>query len=211
MPPDALTGCRRILLVRPDNIGDVVLLAPAIRAIRAAHPDATIGLLASPAGATATVLLPSIDEVMVEQVVWQDASPSPKLDPDRELGFIERLRAGRWDALVIFTSFSQTAFGAAYAGYLAGIPVRAGHARDFGGALLTHPVAPPEWEVHQAERALDLVEGVGIEVADRTAAIEIPPAAIASVERLLAHYAGHRRWLHPHRPGRQLRRPAIPA
>jgi ADP-heptose:LPS heptosyltransferase len=186
MPPDALAGCDRILLIRPDNIGDVVLLAPAIRAIREAHRDAVVGLLASPAGATAVPLLPWIDEVLVEQVVWQDASASPGFDPKREFEFIERLRAGRWDAAVIFTSFSQTAFGAAYASYLAGIPVRAGHARDFGGALLSHAVPPPDWEVHQADRAIDLVEGVGIDVPDRSSTIAVPPPARDSVRELLA-------------------------
>ena len=169
MRPDALAGCDRILLVRPDNVGDVVLLAAAIRAIREAHRDAVIGLLASPAGATAVPLLPWVDEVLVEQVVWQDASTSPIFDPKRELEFIERLRRGRWDAMVVFTSFSQTAFGAAYAAYLAGIPVRAGHARDFGGALLTRRRATARLGGPPGRPALDLVERLGIDVADQLA------------------------------------------
>ena len=185
MRPDVLAGSDRILLVRPDNVGDVVLLAAAIRAIRESHRDAVISLLASPAGATAVPLLPWVDEVLVEQVVWQDASASPMFDPKREFEFIERLRRGRWDAMVVFTSFSQTAFGAAYAAYLAGIPIRAGHARDFGGALLSHAVPPPDWEIHQADRALDLVEGLGIDVADRSAAIVVPPDARHAAWRLL--------------------------
>ena len=185
MRPDVLAGSDRILLVRPDNVGDVVLLAPAIRAIRESHRHAVITLLASPAGATAVPLLPWIDEVLVEQVVWQDASASPVFDPEREFEFIERLRGGRWDAMVVFTSFSQTAFGAAYAAYLAGIPIRAGHARDFGGALLATPCHRRIREIHQAERALDLVEGLGIDVADRSAAIAVPPDARQAARRLL--------------------------
>ena len=41
---------RRLLVVRADNIGDVLMTAPALRALRAALPDAAITLLASPAG-----------------------------------------------------------------------------------------------------------------------------------------------------------------
>ena len=48
--PVDLAAARRILVVRPDNIGDVVLLTPALRALRAAAPQARIELLASPAG-----------------------------------------------------------------------------------------------------------------------------------------------------------------
>jgi hypothetical protein len=36
--PVDLTAARRILAVRPDNVGDVVLLTPALRALRAAAP-----------------------------------------------------------------------------------------------------------------------------------------------------------------------------
>ena len=49
--PVDLAAARRILVVRPDNVGDVVLLTPALRALRAAAPHARIDLLASPAGA----------------------------------------------------------------------------------------------------------------------------------------------------------------
>ena len=48
--PVDLAAARRILVVRPDNVGDVVLLTPALRALRAAAPQAWIELLASPAG-----------------------------------------------------------------------------------------------------------------------------------------------------------------
>src|SRR5690349_5145391 len=42
---------RRILVVRLDLIGDVVLSLPAVRALRRAYPDATIDMLVQPSAA----------------------------------------------------------------------------------------------------------------------------------------------------------------
>ena len=44
---------QRILAMRLDNIGDVVMLGPALRAIREGAPQAQLTLMASPAGSQA--------------------------------------------------------------------------------------------------------------------------------------------------------------
>ena len=41
---------RRLVLVRLDNLGDVLLTTPAFRAVRRALPEAHLALLAGPAG-----------------------------------------------------------------------------------------------------------------------------------------------------------------
>ena len=41
---------RRLLVVRLDNLGDVLVTTPAIRALRRSLPEAHIALLASPSG-----------------------------------------------------------------------------------------------------------------------------------------------------------------
>jgi hypothetical protein len=64
---------QRILAVRLDNAGDVILLGPALRALREAAPRARLTLLASPAGARAAELIPWVDEVWPSDVPWQDA------------------------------------------------------------------------------------------------------------------------------------------
>src|SRR3954451_21272045 len=143
---------RRLLCVRLDNIGDAVLLGPALRALRSALPATRIDLLCSPAGAQAVPLLPWVDEAWIERVSWQDARAERPASPAAERAFIERLEGRGYDAVLIFSSFSQTPFPMAYAALLAGVPVRAGLTHDFGGTVLTHPVAPPPPEGHQAER-----------------------------------------------------------
>jgi ADP-heptose:LPS heptosyltransferase len=92
----------------------------------------------------------------------------------------------RFDAAFIFTSFSQTPFPPAYACYLAGIPVRAAQAAEFGGSLLSHQVGPAADGTHQVDRNLHLLEALGLPVPSRSLAISLPPAAIDASRRLLA-------------------------
>src|SRR5689334_22778294 len=129
--------CRSFLAVRMDNAGDVVMLGPALRAIKESIPDAAITLLCSPAGAMAADLLPWVDNVIEWQAMWQDVGHRTAQDPARELELVKLLRARAFDAALIFTSFSQCPHVPGYLCYLAGIPVRAGDSREFGGNSLS--------------------------------------------------------------------------
>lgn len=176
---------RRILAVRLDNVGDVIMLGPALRALRAALPAALVTLMASPAGAQAAPLLPWVDDVLVHRALWQDASGALAFDPGAEEALITQLRAGRFDAALVFTSFSQSPYPPAYACYLAGIPVRIGQARDFGGGMLSTWVTPLADATHQVDRNLHLLEACGLEPGGRALELRVPPAAAATVARLL--------------------------
>ncbi len=170
-------GARRILAMRLDNIGDVIMAGPALRAIKQTLPAAHLTLMISQGAREAASLLPWADQVLVWRSLWQDMGNLP-FDPAREFGLIQTLQALRFDAAIIFTSFSQTPHAAGYACYLAGIPLRLGEPKDFGGATLSdQPPSPTPIAAHQAERNLRLVECAGFEVADRSLAVSIPPDA----------------------------------
>jgi ADP-heptose:LPS heptosyltransferase len=177
---------RNILVVRPDNIGDVIMLGPALRAIKQATPSARLTLLASPAGSSAAPLLPWIDDVIVWRSVWQDAHGRVPFDPARERDLIERLAARRFDAALIFTSFSQTPHVPGYVCYLAGIPLRAGESKEFGGSVLTTELRGAPDEMQQAERNLRLVEALGYPVTNRRLAVALTPDDRAAADLLLA-------------------------
>ena len=185
MLPDPWGGVRRLLAVRLDNIGDVVMLGPALRAVRRALPDAEITLLASPAGTKVAPMLPWIDSVLTSRAVWQDASAALPLDPGRERELIEAIRTRGFDAALIFTSFSQSPHPPAYACYLAGVPVRVGQSKEFGGSLLTHAVRPRPDGNHQVDRNLHLLESVGLPLAGRHLELRVPAEVRASADRLL--------------------------
>ena len=176
---------RNILAVRLDNIGDILMLGPALRAIKETSPAARLTLLASPAGATAAPLLPWIDEVMVWRTVWQDAGGRIPFDPAREYRLISLLAERNFDAALIFTSFSQTPHPAGYVCYLAGIPLRAGESKEFGGSTLTTELRGAPDEMHQVERNLRLIEHVGFVARERQLVVAIADEARSAVPLLL--------------------------
>ncbi|NJK78643.1 MAG: glycosyltransferase family 9 protein [Chloroflexaceae bacterium] len=171
---------RRILVMRLDNIGDVLMTGPALRAIKAALPHTHLTLMASPAGSQAAALLPWVDAVLTWRVLWQDMGSLP-FDPAREWHLIETLRAGQFDAAIIFTSFSQSPHPAAVVCKLADIPLCIGQSKETAGALLDIELAAPPDELHQVERNLRLVEALGCPVDDRSLTISIPEAARQSL------------------------------
>lgn len=173
---------RRLLAIRLDNIGDLILLSPALRAMRQALPEASITLLASPAGSQVAPLLPWIDDVLTHRAVWQDLSGTIPQEIGRELELVAMIRAGAFDAAVIFTSFSQSPHPPAYVCYLAGIPIRLAQSKEFGGALLSQWVKPLPDSIHQAERNLHLIEAAGFPVANRHLELHLPAEAQAMAD-----------------------------
>jgi lipopolysaccharide heptosyltransferase II len=178
-------AARNILAVRLDNTGDVLMLGPALRAVKETSPDARLTLLASPAGATAAPLLPWIDDVTVWRATWQDFGGHIAFDPRQELQLISLLSERNFDAALIFTSFSQTPHVPGYVCYLAGIPLRAGESIEFGGNTLTTELHGAPDELHQVERNLRLVEHLGFVARDRKLAVTIPEAVFENVPALL--------------------------
>lgn len=166
---------RRLLVIRADNIGDVVMIGPALRAIRRSLPEAELTLLASPAGAEAAPLLPWIDDVICRRVLWQDLGRLA-FDPARERALIEELKERAFDGALILTSFSQSPHPAALVAWLAGIPLRAGASRE-RGTVLTHSTPFGPFERHQAERNLALVAALGFPVDDASLEIRVPADA----------------------------------
>lgn len=167
----------RVLAVRLDNIGDVIMLGPALRHIHSTFSKTHITLMASPAGSQVASLLPWVDDVIVWRAVWQDISGGIPFDPERELSLVDTLRKRKFDSAFIFTSFSQSPYPPAYVCYLAGIPKRIGHSKEFGGGLLSTFGAPPPDHGHQVDRNLAVVELAGIEIGSRQLELHVPSSA----------------------------------
>ena len=179
-------SARNLLAVRLDNIGDVIMLGPALRAIKRTSSDSRLTLLASPAGSTAAPLLPWVDDVITWRPVWQDVGGNIPFDPRREFDFIQMLAKRGFDGAIIFTSFSQSPHIPGYACYLAGIPLRAGASKEFGGGTLTTEVRGTPDDLHQVERNLELVEQLGFRVHDRRLAVAISEEDRETARVLLA-------------------------
>ncbi len=179
-------SARHLLAVRLDNSGDIVMLGPALRAIKETLPDVRLTLLASPAGAMAAPLLPWVDNVIVWRSLWQDVGQRMPFDPAYELKLVNLLAKQNIDGALIFTSFKQTPHVAGYACYLAGISLRAGESKEFGGSTLTTELSGAPDDLHQVERNLRLVEHLGFTVRDRRMTVIIPESARIEAANLLA-------------------------
>ena len=169
-PPRRWRGLQRVLAVRLDNLGDVLMTTPALAAIRHGLPDARLDLLASPAGAALAPHLPMVDAVIAAEAAWVKVgadSDAPQVATQR---LVERLADGGYDAAVIFTVCTQSALPAAMACLLAGIPRRLAHCRENPYALLTDWVRDDETVAdgmrHEVERQLALVHSVGLATPD---------------------------------------------
>jgi ADP-heptose:LPS heptosyltransferase len=175
--PSEWLAARRVLAVRLDNLGDVLVTTPAIRAIKESLPGAEVTLLASPVGAQVGRLNHTIDDVLVYEAPWMDPWARLPVDSEREQRFIAELRARRFDAAVIFTSFRQSSLPSAYLCYLAAIPLRHAASLDGPGSLLTTRHKHPERLMHEVERGLDLVGAIGMGTSDTRLLLEVPDQA----------------------------------
>lgn len=167
---------RRPLVARLDNAGDVLLSQPALRAIRECLPECSLTLWVSPSGAPVVELLPEVSDRLVTRALWQDLGRLA-FDPRRERDLVQSLADGGFDAVIVLTSFAQSPHPAAYACYLAGIPLRAGQSKEFAGAVLTDPVSPLPDDAHQVDRNLHLVRALGFAVQSDELTIRIPDRA----------------------------------
>jgi lipopolysaccharide heptosyltransferase II len=179
-------GVRKLLCVRLDSLGDVLMTTPALRALRESLPDCHLTLLTSAAGAAAARHIPEIDDALVFAAPWMKTAPGA---PAEDLAMVDRLAALGFDAAVIFTVYSQNPLPAAYLCYLAGIPLRLAHCRENPYGLLTDWEIDPEPQDivrHEVRRQLELVGTVGALTTNERLSFTVPLAATGSAIRRLA-------------------------
>lgn len=179
-------NAQRILCVRLDYVGDVLMTTPALRALKQSRPDRHITLLTSPGGAAVTPYLPEVDETITYAAPWLKSSRPH--DTAADFAMIDRLARGRFDAAAIFTVYSQNPLPSAMLCYLAGIPLRLAHCRENPYQLLTDwvPDTEPQQQIrHEVRRQLDLVASVGAHADDERLSFGIRPDDDAFIAALL--------------------------
>ena len=88
--PDWAAKPYRVLYLRYDKIGDMILSTSLINTIAASHPTITLDVLASPANAPVLAGNPSVNSVLI----WDKSKPSKYAQLVREL------RQARYDAVI---------------------------------------------------------------------------------------------------------------
>jgi len=144
------------ILVRATNwVGDAVMCAPALQALREQFPSAHIAILARPWVAALYGREKFCDELIPYDAPrgWQGVRA--KWDMARDL------KQRKFDCAILL----QNAFEAAAIVRAASIPVRIGYDRDARGWLLTHPIRVPasgEIPRHQRFYYLELFKRAGL-------------------------------------------------
>lgn len=150
-----ISGIKRILIIRTDRIGDVVLSTPAIAASRSAFPDAYIAVMVSEKAKEIVTGNPHINEVIVYDKMRRHRSFL------RTAAFAARLKAKRFDLALILHSTVRVNL----ISFLARIPKRVGYARGKMDFLLTHKLEYKKrlGEKHESEYSLDVLRFLGVE------------------------------------------------
>ncbi|GAA4892988.1 glycosyltransferase family 9 protein [Actinomycetospora straminea] len=186
----------RVLVVRLDSDGDVLLSGPAIRAV-AAGADEVVALV-GPRGRQAAGLLPGVDAVAVWRCPWVDGEPQP-VTREGTGEVVDALAALRVDEAVVLTSFHQSPLPTALVLRLAGVPRITAASVDYPGSLLDVRLRPgdpaldptvdlPD-DLPEAERALAIAERAGYALPpgdDGRLAVTVDDAARREAADLLA-------------------------
>jgi len=166
---------KRILIVRTDRVGDVLLSTPVIKAIRETYPHAYIAVMVSPYAKEIVEGNPYLDEVIVYD---KDHRHKSWLN---SIKFALNLKKKKFNLAVILHPTNRVHLIT----FFAGIPKRIGYDRKFG-FLLTDRIKHTKQlgQKHELEYSLDLLGHLGIHGQDKNIFIPIKAESEKWVEDL---------------------------
>ncbi len=178
---------RRILVIRLDLIGDLVLSMTTVRALKHTYPDAAIDLLALPTSAPVVTGDPDLNEIIAyDPNVWR--RPVALIQPENWINayrMLCRLHAHRYDIAV-------SVFGK-WAGILAvasGAKRRVGFGSESYPGFMTDNVPGRHWHTgdhkHEVDYCLALARAAGARTSEaaRRPYLNVDPVAQAQLAQL---------------------------
>jgi ADP-heptose:LPS heptosyltransferase len=166
-----LRAAPRILLVRPERIGDVLIAVPVIRAIRRRYPHALLDLLLSTANAgVQPAVSPWVDRVLIYE---KHVGPT--------ISLVRKLRRTRYDLMVDLVN--EPSVTSRFIAKWSGAERVLGMLHEQPG-LFTHAVPLLDRRtVHIVDRTAQLLLAFGIDPATESLALEYP---LSEADRLRA-------------------------
>jgi lipopolysaccharide heptosyltransferase II len=182
---------RRILLLRLERIGDLLMTLPAIESAREAWPDAEIDLAVGSWNVPLAALIPGVSRVYAIDVPWL-ARETSGASWRMLLAEARRWRQGRYDLVINFEPDIRSNILA----WRTRAPHRYGYWTGGGGALLTHAAtyAPASHTSMNARRLVAQAAGLPVPLdaakGRSTRRLTLPADAEARVGELLQDRAG---------------------
>lgn len=160
-----LPGIRRIVLVRDDNLEDLVCSLPAIAAVRDAYPGAWLGLMVRRAVAPLARMIPDVDQVL-----------APGLTVAR---LEQAFRGFRPDLMISLSRSSKVAWAA----WKAGVPNRIGTGFRLYSPLFTRRVEERRrsGSLHEVDYALSFAHRAGAPASPARFRLDIPHHAMVGI------------------------------
>ena len=146
---------KRILVVRTDRMGDVILATPLIRALRQTYPDAFLAAMVRPYATHVLLHNPHLNEILIDDYEGEDKGRK---------GFWHRvrmLRKYKFDTALLLLPTQR----AAWMLFFAGIPRRVGVGLKFYEAVTFMKAVSRKKYVplrHEADYCLDLGRKIGV-------------------------------------------------
>ncbi|MEM8873013.1 MAG: lipopolysaccharide heptosyltransferase II [Planctomycetota bacterium] len=137
---------RRILMIKPSALGDIVHALPVLRLLRKRYPEATIAWLVNPAFADLLDGHPDLDRIILFRRKRIGATPA----------LIRELRQFKPDVTIDLQGLIRTGFLALSSG--AHRRIGFGYARELAGLAYSQRVGGRQDSRHAVERYLDVAE-----------------------------------------------------
>jgi lipopolysaccharide heptosyltransferase I len=196
--PLRLDAARRVLLVKPSALGDVVHALPVLATLHARYPNIAFDWLVEEEAAGIVLGHPALaDAVVSGRRRWLrmlrtgEAGAAVK----EARGFMARLRSRRYDAVCDLQGLLKSALYAVSTG----APVRVGlrDAREGARFAMTHVVSTPPQPVHAVDRYLALAAALDAPDRRRDFTIAVDAGAESRAETLLRGLPAIRVAVHP--------------
>lgn len=170
---------QRILVVRTDRIGDVVLSLPVVDNLKRAFPKARICFMCSPLTQDIVLNYPGIDDVIIFDKKNRHKGVFGLLS------LIFSIRKKNFDWAVVLHSTNSINIVV----FLSGIPLRIGWARKMRW-LLNRPLpySKNKGEMHERDYNLEVLNALGVPIPSRNISVYPSKAAEEKMTRRLADH-----------------------
>lgn len=166
----------KVLIVRLDRIGDVILSTPVIKAVRDAYPESHIAFMVRPYCREVVEGNPYLNEVIV-----YDKDGSEK-DIRGNLAFILNLRRHRFNIAIILHPTNRTHLVT----FLAGIPERVGYDKKLGWLLTKRIPHLKQFGLkHEIDYTLDILRYIGIDPKEKTLYMPVNEKSESKIKDIL--------------------------
>ncbi|MFC1632049.1 lipopolysaccharide heptosyltransferase II [Candidatus Omnitrophota bacterium] len=170
---------QKILIVRTDRIGDVLLSTPVIKALRKNFPKSYIAMMVRPYAEDIVLGNPYLDEVIIYDKYGRQKSLW------RSLIFAQGLRRKKFDLALVLHPTNR----AHLVTFLAGIKSRVGYRRNLD-FLLTDKVEheKQKGQRHETQYALDFIRRLGVQASGTDLFMPVRKDSEEYIQRLLENF-----------------------